>query len=139
MVNILLIICYLSIKFYEIVLTVTFGIGSIGTESVSVWFSELSSDVKIKYKIIQTIIKAVTENKIAKPAAALFASSERLENPANVMRTMMKIVPAKVAIRASKGDLIVRKRQKDPSKTKSKAFSKKFAADHTEIGLKATF
>ena len=137
MINIILIICNLSIKFYEIVFTVTFGIGSIGTESV--WFSELSSDVKIKYKIIQTIIKAVTENKIAKPAAALFASSDRLENPANVMRIMMKIVPAKVAIRASKGDLIVRKRQKDPSKTKSKEFSKKFAADHTEIGLKATF
>ena len=129
----------MSQKFYEIVFTVTFGIGSIGTESVSVWFSELSSDVKIKYKIKQTIIKAVTENKIAKPAAALFASSDRLENPANVMRTIMKIVPAKVAIRPSKGDLIVRKRQKDPSRTKSKVLSKKLAADHTEIGLKATF
>ena len=129
----------MSINFYEIVFTVTVGIGSIGTESVCVWFSELWSDVKIKYIIIETIIRAVTENKIAKPAAALFASSERLENPAKVMRTMIKIVPAKVAIRASKGDFIVRKRQKDPSKTKSKALSKKFAADQTEIGLKATF
>ena len=81
----------------------------------------------------------MTENKIAKPAAALFASSDRLENPANVMRTMMKIVPAKVAMRASNGDLIVRKRQKDPSKPKSKELSKKFAADQTHIGLKATF
>ena len=137
MINIILIICNLSIKFYEIVFTVTFGIGSIGTESV--WFSELSSDVKIKYKIIQTIIKAVTENKIAKPAAALFASSDRLENPANVIKTIMKIVPAQVAIRASKGDFIVLKRQKDPSKTNSKVLSKRFAADQTEIGLKATF
>ena len=81
----------------------------------------------------------MTENKIAKPAAALFASSDRLENPANVIKTIMKIVPAQVAIRASKGDFIVLKRQKDPSKTNSKVLSKRFAADQTEIGLKATF